>query len=192
MRHLLLCLIVISCILVSPLANSQVLRPAPEYSVKLITGKQIPLSTYRGKVVALMFVSTDCPHCQDTCSYMEKVQRQYGPRGLQTLAVAFNPMAIMLVQEFINKTGATFPVGYGERDPVFAFLQRSTTLRTFVPIMVLIDRNGMIRGQYMGDDAIFTLDPATKEMLQVRAAIDRLLKEPPGSAKKTAAPTKNK
>jgi hypothetical protein len=116
---------------------------------------------------------------------MEKVQRQYGPRGLQTLAVAFNPMAIMLVQEFINKTGATFPVGYEERDPVFAFLQRSTTLRTYVPILVLIDRNGMIRGQHLGDDPIFTVDPATKESLQVRAAIDRLLKEP-------AAPAKNK
>ncbi len=192
MPRLLLCLIVSSCILVSPLANSQVLRPAPDYSVKLITGKQIPLSTYRGKVVALIFVSTDCPHCQDTCSYMEKVQRQYGPRGLQTLAVAFNPMAIMLVQEFINKTGATFPVGYEERDPVFAFLQRSTTLQTYVPILVLIDRNGMIRGQHLGDDPIFTVDPATKESLQVRAAIDRLLKEPSGVARKTAARTKNK
>jgi hypothetical protein len=123
---------------------------------------------------------------------MEKVQRQYGPRGLQTLAVAFNPMAIMLVKEFIQKSGATFPVGYDERDPVFAFLQRSTSLQTYVPIMVLIDRNGVIRGQHLGDDPIFTLDPATREMLQVRAAVDRLLKEPAGSAKKTAAPAKNK
>jgi len=190
--RLLLCLIVGSCILVSPLANAQFSRPAPEYTVKLTTGRQIPLSSYRGKVVALMFVSTDCPHCQDTCAYMEKVQRQYGARGLQTLAVAFNPMAIMLVQEFINKTRATFPVGYDERDPVYAFLQRSTQLQTYVPIMVLIDRNGVIRGQHLGDDPIFTLDPATKEMLQLRAAIDRLLKEPAGAAKKTAATTKNK
>jgi len=187
-----LCLIVSLCILVSPLAKAQVPRPAPEYSVKLITGKQIPLSTYRGKVVALMFVLTDCIHCQETCGYMEKVQRQYGPRGFQTLAVAFNPMAIMLVKEFSSKTGATFPVGYEERDPVFAFLQRSASLQTYVPILVLIDRKGVIRGQHLGDDPIFTKDPTTGEMLQVRAAIDRLLKEPSGVARTTAARTKNK
>jgi peroxiredoxin len=186
------CLILSLCILVSPLANAQVSRRAPDYSVKLTTGKQIPLSSYRGKVVALLFVSTDCPHCQDTCRYMEMVQRQYGSRGLQTLAVAFNPMAIMLVKEFASKSGATFPVGYEERDPVFAFLQRSTSLQTYVPIMVLIDRNGVIRGQHLGDDPIFKLDPTTREMLQVRTAIDRLLAEPPGAAKKTAAPTQNK
>ena len=192
MPRLLLCLIVSSCILASPLANAQVPRRAPEYTVKLTTGRQIPLSSYRGKVVALMFVSTDCPHCQETCRYMEMVQRQYGARGLQTLAVAFNPMAIMLVQEFINKSGATFPVGYEERDAVFAFLQRSTKLQTYVPIMVLIDRNGVIREQHLGDDPIFTADPTTREMLQLRAAIDRLLKEPAGAAKKAAAATKNK
>jgi len=190
--RILLCLLVTFCVILAPLAGADVPRPAPDYSVKLTTGKQIPLSTYRGKVVALFFVSTDCPHCQETSSYMEKMQRQYGSRGLQPLAVAFNPMAIMLVKEFIGKTGVTFPVGYEERDPVFAFLQRSPKLQTYVPIVVLIDRNGVIRGQHLGDDPIYTPDPATGEMPRLRAAIEGLLKEQPGAAKKAAARTKSK
>ncbi len=192
MPRLLLCLCLSLCIGRAPLAGADVPRPAPGYSVKLVGGEQIPLSTYRGKVVALFFVSTDCPHCHETARYMEKMQKQYGPGGLQTLMVTYNPMAVMLVPEFVGKTGVTFPVGYDERDPVFAFLQRSVRLRTYVPILVLIDRDGMIRGQHLGDDPIFTADPRTHEMVRVRAAIERLLKEQPGAAKKTAGSAKGK
>jgi thiol-disulfide isomerase/thioredoxin len=159
--------------LVTPLAAADVPRPSPEYAIKLTSGRQLLLSSYRGKVVALMFVSTDCPHCQDTCRLMEGLQKEYGPRGFQTLAVAFNTLAIMLVPEFIKVSGATFPVGYDERDPVFNYLQRSVTLRTYVPIMVFIDRKGIIRGQFMGDDPFF----ADREK-NIRSMIEKLIREP--------------
>ncbi len=165
--------------LLAPLAGAEVPRTSPEYAIKLVNGKQVLLSSYRGKVVALLFVSTDCPHCQDTCRLMETIQKQYGPRGFQTLAVAFNAMAIMLVPDFIKVTGATYPVGYDERDPVFAYLQRSTTLRTYVPIMVFIDRKGKIRGQFMGDDPF--MENRDKNIVSM---IDKLITEPAGGSRK--------
>jgi hypothetical protein len=129
-----------------------------------------------------MFVSTDCSHCQDTARFMESIQKEYRPRGVQTMAVAFNDMAMMLVPGFINKTGASFPVGYDSRESVFAYLQRSLTLQTYVPIMVFIDRQGTIRGQYVGDDKFF--DDREKN---IRDTLETLLKAPaatqPGSAK---------
>jgi thiol-disulfide isomerase/thioredoxin len=163
--------------LLLPLKGAEVPRSSPEYAIKLTTGRQLLLSSYRGKVVALMFVSTDCPHCQDTCRFMETIQKEYGPKGFQTLAVAFNAMALMLVPDFIKVTGATFPVGYDERDPVFNYLQRSITLRTYVPIMVFIDRKGMIRGQYMGDDPFMS-----DREKNIRGMIEKLLKEPGGTS----------
>ena len=165
--------------LLIPLTGAEVGRPSPEYAVKLTTGKQLLLSSYRGKVTVLMFVSTDCPHCVETCRVMETFQKEYGPRGLQTLAVAFNPMAIMLAPEFAKSAGATFPVGYDERDPVFSYLQRSTSLRTYVPIMVFIDRKGTVRGQFMGDDQFFTNRDSN-----IRSMLDKLIKEPAGPPKK--------
>lgn len=161
------------------LAAAEVGKSTPEYAVKLTSGKQLLLSSYRGKAVALMFVSTDCPHCLETCRVMEKFQKEYGARGLQTLAVAFNPMAIMLVPEFIKSTGVTFPVGYDDRDPVFAYLQRSTSMRTYVPIMTFIDRKGIVRGQYLGDDPFF----ADRDK-NIRGMIEKLIKEPAASSRK--------
>ena len=107
-------------LLLAPLVGATVPRPSPDYTVKLTTGRQIKLSSYRGKVVVLMFVQTDCPHCQATSRFMESIQKEYGPRGVQILAVAFNDLAIMLVPGFINQTGASFPVGFDAREAVFS------------------------------------------------------------------------
>ncbi len=158
-------------------------RQAPEFVVHTLAGKDLLLSSYRGKVVALMFVSTDCPHCLDTTRFMNGLQRQYGPKGFQTLAVAFNAMAIMLVEEFAQRANASFPVGYSDRDPVYDFLQRSPKLRTYVPIMVFIDRAGKIRGQYMGDDPFMGPSDAARDN-NIRKLVARLVAEPAPPAKK--------
>jgi peroxiredoxin len=167
---LLICLIAAA----APPAEAQVLRASPEYEVKLTTGKRLLLSSYRGKVVVLMFVQTNCPHCLETCLLMEKLHKEYSPRGLQTLAVGFNDMALMLVPEFIQRTGATFPIGYDNREPVIAYLQPKVPALS-LPVIVFIDRKGMIRGQYMGDDK-FLAEPEKS----IRGKIEELLKEPAG------------
>lgn len=164
----------------TPLSGADVPRPSPDYTVKLPSGQQIPISSYRGKVVALLFVSTTCPHCQETCRLMSSLVKEYGPRGFETVAAAFNPMARMLVPEFVQKSGATFPVGYDEWESVAGFLQRPTILQTFVPIMVFIDRQGVIRGQYLGDDSFFGAQEKN-----IRSMIETLLKAP-AAAKKSA------
>ena len=165
-------------LLLAPLVGATVPRRSPEFAVRLTTGQQLLLSNYRGKVVALMFVSTDCSHCQATSQLMESIQKEYRPRGLQTVAVAFNDMAMVLVPGFISKTGASFPVGYDTRESVFSYLQRPLTIQTFVPIMVFIDRQGMIRGQYVGDDKFFE-----DQEKNIRNTLDTLLKAPAATKK---------
>ena len=151
-------------------------RMAPEFTFHLNSGKEIRLSSYRGKVVTLLFVSTDCPHCAEVTRFMNTVQKQYEARGYQTLAVAFNPMAVMLVDEFVKRTSAVFPVGYSDRDVVYNFLQRSPMLRTYVPISVFIDREGRIRGQYLGDDPFMGPTDAARDK-NIRNLVEKLLNE---------------
>ncbi len=182
MRRVLPSALIALILLLAPLVGATVPRRSPEYTVRLTTGQQLLLSSYRGKVVVLMFVSTDCVHCQDTSKFMESIQKEYRPRGLQTMAVAFNEMAMMLVPGFISKTGASFPVGYDTRESVFSYLQRPVAMQTWVPIMVFIDRKGMIRGQYVGDDKFFE-----NREKNIRSTLETLLKEPaaatPGAVK---------
>lgn len=126
------------------------LRKAPElaYSVPA-GGKQVPklLSQYRGKVVALEFIFTTCPHCQHASILMTQLQKDYGSRGFQALDVAINPNADLLVDNFVRDFQVGFPVGWTTRDEFLTFMNFSFADRFVVPQLVLIDRKGNIRYQ---------------------------------------------
>jgi len=159
------------------LAGAEVPRPAPEFAVKLANGQQLLLSQYRGKVVALEFLLTTCPACQEASRVLNQMYKQYGPRGFQPIGVAFNDMAMMLVPDYIKNLGLTFPVGVGTRESVLDFLQHSPIMRMLVPQLVFVDRRGVIRAQYSADDPFFQ----DKEK-NMRAQIEALLAEPAGRA----------
>lgn len=125
-------------------------RKAPElaYSVS-VAGHQEPklLSQYRGKVVALEFIFTTCPHCQHASILMNKLQQDYGSRGFQALDVAINENADLLVGNFARDFQTSFPVGWTTRDQFLTFMNFSFADRFVVPQLVLIDRKGVIHYQ---------------------------------------------
>ena len=138
-------------------------RKAPELAFTVPGQGEKLLSQERGKVVALEFILTTCPHCQAASHLMSKLQGDYGSRGFQALDVAINGLdenrtpaqASELVQNFSNTYQATFPVGWTTRDQMLAFSGFSIAERFVVPQIVLIDRKGMIRYQTppLGDES---------------------------------------
>lgn len=172
MRYLIAVIIGLGLTL-APAKGADVPRRAPEFSVSMPSGKKLLLSSLRGKVVALEFLLTTCPGCARTSQELDKLYKDYGPRGFQPVGVAINDMAMLLVPEYVQKLRLTFPVGVGAREPVTEFLQYSTMMRMLVPQLVIIDRKGVIRAQYAGDDDFF-LDAETN----FRSIIEKLLKEP--------------
>lgn len=131
----------------SVLAQPPMPRKAPELTIVEPSGKQTLLSSYRGKVVALAFIFTTCPHCQAECGVLNKLQTELGPKGFQPLAVAFNDNAGMLVNQFVQAYKTAFPVGFAARPTVTNYLQLDDNAPWNVPQMVLIDRKGMIVAQ---------------------------------------------
>jgi peroxiredoxin len=165
-------------LLVAPLVAAEIPRPAPEFVIRLVNGQQLLLSQYRGKVVALEFLYTTCPHCQDCSAVLNRLFKEYQPRGLQVLGVAFNDMATLLVPDYISQLQLSFPVGVGLRDESLSFLQHPPMEILYVPQLVFIDRKGVIRAQYRGRDDFFQ-----NEETNMRAQIESLLKEPPARPK---------
>src|ERR1700681_1164717 len=167
-------------------SNVQPARPSPEFSIRLTPSGQFSPTDYKGKVVVLACILTTCPHCQAAVGMLSGLQREYGERGLQVLAVAFNPMANMLVPDFIKQFRPNFPVGWAEHQEVLNYLNHSTITPLYSPSLVFIDRKGMIRYQRLGDDPLMLTD----QEKNTRSAIEELLKEP--VAKKSPAPAAKK
>ena len=145
---------------------------APELAINLPNQATKLLSQYKGKVVALEFIFTTCPHCQAATKVMEKFQREYGPRGFQAIDVAVNENADLLIENFAKEFQVNFPVGWILRDQFISFMGWSNAYFV-VPQQVMIDRKGMIRYQTpQREDA--TWDSLMKEDA-IRQHIEELL-----------------
>ena len=147
-------------------AETNTPRKAPELAFTVPGQGQKLLSQYHGKVVALEFIFTTCPHCQAASRVMTKFQQEFGSRGFQALDIAINDNADLLVDNFIKDYQVGFPVGWTPKEQMLTFMGFSLAERFVVPQLVLIDRKGIIRyqtpplandaayGKLMAEDAI--------------------------------------
>jgi len=169
--------------LAAPMAAVNLPRPAPDFTINLTNGKQIQLSQYRGKVVVLAFILTTCSHCQRTTGYLNKLQNELGPRGLQVIESAIEENARANVPAFVQHFQTPYPVGYNTNTvQVLDFLQHPTMVIPHMPLLAFIDRQGIIRAQHEGNEEPF-FGPEHEQYL--RNQIEALLKERPTETKKT-------
>ena len=119
-------------------------RPAPEFRIVQGSGEVATVSSYRGRIVLLAFISTQCVHCQKASAVFEQLGREYAGK-LQVAAVAFDENAD--VASFKKHFALTFPVGISSSDAAHAFLGIPPGARLGTPQVVAIDRAGVIRAQ---------------------------------------------
>src|ERR1700688_3111915 len=65
-------------------------RKSPEFTIMDPSGKQVLISSFKGKVLVLPFMFTTCPHCQHYAQVLTKIQKDYAARGLVVLGTIFN------------------------------------------------------------------------------------------------------
>ena len=162
-------------------------KPSPAFTVQRLNAPAVPLSQYHGKVVALAFIDTECPHCQHLTGVLNTIAKEYQGKPVQFVECAFNDGAVQLLPEFIRKFQPTATMGYSPRDPVLTYLAHSILRPLYVPHMVFLDRQGVVRGDFPGES-----DFMTNPEKNIRTELDELLKPAatsahPASKTKTAA-----
>jgi len=109
------------------------------------------------------------------------------PKGFQAIESAINENPD--VPGFDRQFKPTFPVGVSNGGEARTFLQIPMFMNAFVPMMAIIDREGMIREQHTGSEEAFFNRDFTVQANNLRAAIAKYLAEP---VKKTAPPARRK
>ena len=125
-------------------AQGPVPRPAPELKIVEASGKTTLLSNYRGRVVLLAFISTQCTHCQRASLVFEGLAHEFGGK-LEIAEAAFDDGADTAA--FAKRLGLTFPVGVTTSDTAHDFLGIERGARLGTPQVVAIDQRGVIRAQ---------------------------------------------
>jgi peroxiredoxin len=169
----------------SLLAQVQLSRKAPEFIVTKPSGKQIFLSSFKGKVVVMEFMFIGSPKCIRLAQMLDALQRDLGSRGYQSVAIAFGPHVDQaLVGHVADHMALTYPLGFTTASSdVDAFLGREGSEKLKIPQMVVIDRKGVIRAT-TGDGA----DTRMEDEAALRALVNSLLDE---TASSSAAKPKN-
>lgn len=151
--------------------GAQIPRKAPEFVFHMPNGQQQLLSMYKGKTMVVAFLYTTCPHCQKTAGVLAQVQKEYAAKGVQVVAAVFDQDAASRAADFSRQLNLNFPVGVSDTRTVLEYLQAPVNDPYFVPILVFIDKHGMIRSQYIGDETFLLHQEAN-----IRADIDKMLK----------------
>lgn len=177
LRHL----IAATALSVAMLPAAQVPRQAADLVFTTPQGQKLNLSQFKGKVVVVEVLRTTCTHCQNSSRILARLNAQYGSKGFQPLGVSFDPGADLV--SFTRAYGVNFPIGAASQGDVMGFLQHSMmTPNFYFPQMVFIDRKGVVRAQFSGNDPFF----GSKEEANVREWIEKLLAE--GAPAKAPAP----
>ncbi|MCK5197736.1 MAG: TlpA family protein disulfide reductase, partial [Spirochaetales bacterium] len=121
---------------------------APAFSAEDMDGKQVSLSSQRGKVVLLNLWATWCPPCRAEMPSMERLYQKLKDSDFTILAIA-TPTPPRETREkivdFINENGYTFPVLIDDsREISYQYGSDS------IPTSWIIDANGKVIARFVG------------------------------------------
>jgi thiol-disulfide isomerase/thioredoxin len=126
---------------------------APDFTLKDLSGKEVKLSSLRGKVVLLNFWATWCPPCREEIPSMMRLNKAMEGKQFQMLAVSEDAGGKEAVAGYFKDSGASLPALL---DIDQAVGQRYGL--TGVPETFVIGKNGAILKKVVG--AMDWNDPA--------------------------------
>jgi cytochrome c biogenesis protein CcmG, thiol:disulfide interchange protein DsbE len=104
------------------------------------------LADYKGDVVLLNVWATWCAPCRAEMPSIERLHREFGPRGLRIVAVSVDdPGQQKAVRDFARELGLTFEILHDPTHDIQKIYQTTGVPETFV-----LGRDGVIRKKIIG------------------------------------------
>jgi peroxiredoxin len=127
------------------LAGEQAGRRAPGFALPDSNMRFHDLADYRGKIVILEFMQTDCAHCAEFAPALNQVQKQYGDK-VQILAVAFaGHDDAAKTDRYAAAHDILYPILFDQGQMEYSYVRKNTVEN---PCVFLIDGNGVIRNDF--------------------------------------------
>lgn len=117
---------------------------APDFVLKSVSGKNMRLSEYRGRVVLLSFGASWCGDCRSQLEGLEALRNRYDGAGFELMAVSLDRD-----MHDATDTAAAAKVGFPVLHDAGGEVGEQYDVSS-VPYVVLIDRDGVVREEFEG------------------------------------------
>ncbi len=144
-------------------AESLTGKPAPDFTLEGLDGKQQTLSKMKGSVVVLDFWATWCPPCRESLPHLDALKKELAPKGLKVFAVNIQEEKPK-VEEYIKKNNLTFAVLLDAQGKVAMDYKANA-----IPQTVVVGKDGTVKKVFVG------FGPDTEKNL--RQTVEAAMKE---------------
>ena len=141
------------------MSQSMVKEPTPDFTLGLLGGGRLGYGEIKGRPVLINFFASWCLPCREEMPAIEKLAREYRPKGVVFLGVAVDDTEAKM-RDFVSRYEVTFPVGLDAG----AAIQKSFGVYG-IPTTYFIGKQGIINYFHTG--------AVTEELL--RHELDKLL-----------------
>ena len=128
--------------------NNLVGSQRPDFNLASNRGGFVTPADFAGKTLLINFWATWCAPCRQEMPMLVDLQREYQSAGLQVVGIALDD--VQSVRSFVQEYGISYPVLVGTTDVMETSAAYGNTAGV-LPYSVLVDSNGIVRWQYVGE-----------------------------------------
>ncbi|MDI6809407.1 MAG: TlpA disulfide reductase family protein [Candidatus Eisenbacteria bacterium] len=133
---------------------------APDFTLKDLSGNDVTLSNFKGKVVLIDFWATWCGPCKMEIPHLKELYSQYKKEGFEVIGISLDRGGMRVVKPFVEKYGMEYTTVMGTDDVVKAY----GGIRG-IPTAFLISRDGFIIKKYVGYQKKSVFEEVIKRLL---------------------------
>jgi cytochrome c biogenesis protein CcmG, thiol:disulfide interchange protein DsbE len=144
----------------APAGGIGVGQAAPDFTLAVLKGSSLTLSSLRGHAVIINFWASYCQPCQDEMPLLNSFYQQHQTDGLVILGInEGEPMAT--ISDYAQRYKIAYQV---LSDPSYQFNADSSYDPTPLPRSYFIDKQGIVRAVFTGELSPSTLQAAYQKI----------------------------
>jgi len=119
-------------------------KSAPDFSLEDLNGRNVSISSFRGKPILLNFWASWCPYCRKERAHLDTLYKDYSDKNLVIISVSID-RSLETLKAFMGKKSAPFVILYDGQGRVASMFHVAG-----LPTSFLIDRNGIVKRKFTG------------------------------------------